>query len=94
MDPEIVARDSEFLVHRAGCADVQKAVNGARWEARLFHEQHDSQRSVVDRFYGPQAGSYYDETDGDPELAWQDYATRFKFLPCCDQLAYDKDNKP
>jgi len=79
----------ETHVHHADCRDLRKR---EYFGVLSSFERHDSVRSVVESYYGPQAGSFYYERDWDtpdgqpPPNAWEDYASEFWFAPCCSSL--------
>lgn len=76
-----------FDVHKTHCADLQQ-VKYRPYGLQMYKEEHPDRRSVVESFYGPSAGSFYEEQWGDdiPEDAWTHYADEFYFYPCCQLL--------
>lgn len=74
-----------FVVHKAGCRDLKRGY--ATW-ADKSTEDHETLRALVESFYGPPAGSFYEEHWGDdiPEDPWLDYADEFHLMPCCESL--------
>lgn len=72
-----------FEVHKAGCADLRKR---RLRRAQKFNQNHGSERSVVESIYGPEAGSFYEESglQDDPD-AWTHYRHDFHFAPCCER---------
>lgn len=83
---------ADLLVHAAGCADLHRGHcrGQEQWtiEATSIH-------AVVDAVYGPDAGSFYEESatlvDGEWVPApWTDYEGEFHFAPCVD-LPRDHD---
>ena len=76
----------EFHVHAAGCADLKRRPYTGR-SAEVYHESHASVREVIDSFYGPAAGSFYEEAGYDnADEAWPNYVSEFWFAPCCADL--------
>lgn len=76
----------ELQVHKHKCRDTAKANPSDRWEVEA-----DSLREVVEDTYGPEAGSFYEESGyipGTPEYdnAWQDYVGEFRVMPCAGPL--------
>lgn len=79
-----------FHVHTKGCADLRKGQYRMLSRDAFSNEEHESVQSVVESFYGPDAGSFYEESFGDdiPEDAWKHYEGDFWFAPCTEELAY------
>jgi hypothetical protein len=77
-----------FHVHAAGCAHLKRAEyrNLHRGDTGTYHEDHDTVRSVVDSVYGPSSGGFYEESELDPETAWEHYVDDFYFAPCTGAL--------
>ncbi len=72
-----------FHVHATGCAHLNRGeYRRLGRDAGIYHEDHDTVRSVVDSVYGPESGGFYEEADLDPETAWTDYVHDFHFAPC------------
>lgn len=76
-----------FHVHAAGCADLK------RGEYRTLvgqdvenYTEATSLKDLVDAEYGPDAGSFYEESglDADDPNAWRGYVAEFKVFPCID----------
>jgi hypothetical protein len=86
--PNLPGNMATFVVHRAGCRDLDRYPLN---RATRSTEEHETVRSVVESFYGPEAGSFYEEHFGDdiPENAWEDYADEFHFAPCVVGLPYE-----
>lgn len=75
-----------FHVHAAGCRDLDRAPYRGASQYDRFEESHGTVRSVVDSFYGPSAGGFYEEAGLDPKTAWEEYVHDFHFAPCLDSL--------
>lgn len=73
-------------VHAADCKDLTRGQYRQVSAHEKHTEEHDSLRSVVDSFYGPDAGSFYVETYGDnvPVDVWREYLGDFYIAPCVD----------
>lgn len=85
----------ELVVHRADCRDLCRGwtLDVMRQERQYagapIEEEHASVRAVVESYYGPAAGSFYEEHWGDeeiPEDAWRHYVGEFHFYPCTEGL--------
>lgn len=84
----------EIVVHRDRCRDLEGGWTlNERRMGNAIAETHDSVRSVVEGFYGPAAGSFYEENFGEniPEDAWTHYADEFYFYPCCRDLPLETE---
>lgn len=75
-------------VHRPGCADTTRGrytswLVDPPWEIEV-----SSRKGVVEAFYGPEAGSFYEESGLEPDdpNAWLDYAGEFHIFPCVGTL--------
>lgn len=76
-----------FHVHKAHCADLNKRIYAANRRYEMHNETHDTVRSLVESYYGPSAGSFYEEAGyDDPETAWEHYVGEFWLAPCCAKL--------
>lgn len=88
LGPNLPAEAPGYLVvHAVGCRDLSRG--WARYVDRC-HEEHDTVRSLVEEWYGPDAGSFYEEAGyEDPETAWEHYVNEFHLMPCCAHLPYE-----
>lgn len=78
-------------VHAAGCADLKRGSYRHVGKYEQDTGEYDSRQAVVESFYGPEAGSFYEES-GIPEAkwdtAWEDegYEAEFYWAPCTNKL--------
>ncbi len=75
-------------VHRPGCADTKRGVYAGPWVDEPWVIDVTSLKHLVEEHYGPQAGSFYEESGyaaDDPD-AWRDYAGEFRVFPCVGTL--------
>jgi len=77
----------EIHIHAAGCADLKRGGYQHVHSSDQCDEEHDSIKSVVESFFGPAAGGFYEESGcyETPEqyaAAWKDYLGEFYFAPC------------
>ena len=75
-------------IHKPGCADTKRG----QYRGFLVEEpwvfEADSIKGIVEDHYGPQAGSFYEESGyaaDDPE-AWRSYLGEFTIFPCVGTL--------
>ncbi len=79
-------------VHRAGCGDLTMRTYRPSAVADAFTFEVDRAQDVAAAYYGPEAGSFYDEAGGDETYGSLDaYLTRclssFVFKPCTKGMA-------
>jgi hypothetical protein len=70
-------------VHKPGCnhTNRQAYITGG-WEQEV-----STMKELVDAFWGPNAGSFYEECWLDPETAWETYMEGNVIIaPCAKQL--------
>lgn len=87
--PNIPQNTHETLhVHKAGCADLKRGVYRAVSPYEKHDEEHDSVESLVEEWYGPNGGSFYEEAFGEdiPADAWTHYESEFWIAPCVKDL--------
>lgn len=71
---------AQLVVHAAGCADLKR---GYLRGAQKYSGTYGTVRELVEDWYGPAAGSFYEEAGyDDPETAWKNYVDEFHLAPC------------
>lgn len=74
-------------VHKPGCADTKRGTYRNQFVDPPWEIDVTSVKHLVEEHYGPQAGSFYEESGyvpGTPEYdaAWRDYLGEFRIFPC------------
>lgn len=72
-------------VHVAGCGDLKRGIYKHMPKHEVHNEEHDSVRSLVEGWFGPEAGSFYGERWAEEDIpadAWKHYESEFWFAPC------------
>jgi hypothetical protein len=75
-------------VHKPGCADTKRGRYRHPFVEEPWVIDVASVKELVEEHYGPQAGSFYEESGkaaDDPE-AWRDYVGEFQIFPCVGPL--------